>query len=137
MVSVSNSNPGVLGVPHPAPARIPPLNLVPRASLGEREKSPGDGVGHYNSCPLLDAGVCKYPKGLFPASRRFFYHVVMCSYWIVLCYFFFPQLYWVLLNPPTPPPEKKDKKRKEKKKQKPKRGRCNGTNVPCEASPLD
>ena len=36
------------------------------------------------SCPLLAAGVCKYPKRLFPASRRFFYHVVMCSYWIVL-----------------------------------------------------
>ena len=59
MVSVSNSNPAVLGVPH-AP-RIPPLNLVPSPSLGKREKSPGDKVG-----------VCKYPKRLFPASRRFF-----------------------------------------------------------------
>ena len=40
----SNSNPAVLGVPH-AP-RIPPLNLVPSPSLGKREKSPGDQVGH-------------------------------------------------------------------------------------------
>ena len=73
MVSVSNSSPAVLGVPH-AP-RIPPLNLVSSASLGKREKSPGDEVGH------------KYPKGLFPASRSFFCHLVVCSYWIVLSHY--------------------------------------------------
>ena len=52
------------------------------------------------------------------------------------CSFFFPQLYWVLLL------KIQHKfiiqhKRKEKKKQTPKRSRCNGTNVPCEAPPLD
>ena len=61
-------------------------------------------------------------------------------------FFFFQQLYWVLLllyttqiynttHTHTHTKEKKEKE-KRKKKQKPKRGRCKGTNVPCEASPL-
>ena len=77
-----NSNSAVLGVPH-AP-RIPPLNLVSSPSLPLEKGRRVLGTRLATSCPLLAAGVCKYPKRLFPASRRFFYHVVMCSYWIVL-----------------------------------------------------
>ena len=66
------------------------------------------------------------PTPPFPRSRAYIYIYIFFFHSFIGCSSSDIQYKFVIQH----------KKKEKKKKQQPKRGRCNGTNVPCEAPPL-